>query len=237
MLPRIGHRHRSILTVSKFARTRLLHYRIAPAEAIHVIHNGVDHVRQVAPDRATARAKGLIPGRYVLALASTQSHKNIALLTRAFADPALADITLALVGGASVTRISPEASANVTSLGQVSDSALFGLMADALAWACPSLTEGFGLPPLEAMALGAPVIAAPRGALPEVLGAAPLWAAVDDPAEWVRHILHLATDHTEASRRSELGRRHAARFTWAASGEALLTLLGSERHEAAPCAA
>lgn len=228
--PVIGRRHRAILTVSGYSRARLMAHGTAPQEAIHVVHNGVDHATRAAPDRAAAFARGLRPGGYVLALASAQAHKNIAVLTRAFRDPRLGGLTLALVGDDPLAMIDRQAPPNVATLGRVPDEALFGLMADALAFASPSLTEGFGLPPLEAMALGAPVVAAPRGAMPEIMGEAAIWADPDDPADWADAFLRLRADAAHAAAHSAAGRDRAARYSWNDAAGRILDLIG----EAAP---
>jgi glycosyltransferase involved in cell wall biosynthesis len=87
-------------------------------------------------------------------------------------------------------------------------------MEDALCLAFPSTTEGFGLPPLEAMLLGCPAIVAPCGALPEVCGAAALYAGPDDAMAWVAAIRRLADEPDERSTFSQIARDHARQFTW-----------------------
>ena len=214
VLPAIGRRHETILTVSRHSRAALARRGVAAEARIAVIPNGVDHVRRTPPDRDAARRYGLAPGRFVLALASAQPHKNIALLTRAFRDPRLAGLTLALVGDAPLGQIDRGAGLTVVALGRVSDAALYGLMGEALVWAAPSRTEGFGLPPLEAMALGAPVIAAPCGAMPEVLGDVALYASPDRPDAWAGAIAGLATAPASRNARSAAGLLRAALFRW-----------------------
>ncbi|MEM7545964.1 MAG: glycosyltransferase family 1 protein [Pseudomonadota bacterium] len=241
VLPIIARRHRSVLTVSAHSRAALVRHGIAEESKITVIHNGVDHVMRTAPDRSAARARGLAPLRYVVALANAQAHKNIAMLIDAFRDPRLHDVVLVLVGRDPVAKIAPDAPPNVMSTGHLGEAALYGLMQNALAFACPSLTEGFGLPPLEAMLLGTPVIAAPCGALPEVLGTAALWSSPHRPAEWVNVICALAgSSGPSAAFRAErgaLGRRHAAAFTWDRAAGQLLDHLTALEPEFSSCAA
>ncbi len=225
----IGRRHRRILTVSEFSKAQLVHYRIAPADRIAVIHNGVDHILRVPADWTIAERLQLTPQRYAVALANTQKHKNIALLLRAFARAEMERLTLVLVGGA--TRESFEAlghavPANVVFAGLVSDSELRGLIEDALCLAFPSLTEGFGLPPVEAMLLGCPAVIAPCGALPEVCGPAAVQADPGDHAAWSAALCALCDDPGERAARSEAGRLHAAGFTWARAARRLLAALG-----------
>lgn len=213
----IGRRHKLIVTVSEFSKKELVHYGVASADKIVVVHNGCDHVLQIPPDDGQLATLNLTPGRYVLALANTQKHKNIAILLRAFARPELKDVPLVLFGGASqadfenLGHIVPP---NVQFAGRVTDPELVGLMIHAGALAFPSLTEGFGLPPLEAMALGCPVVAAPYGALPEVCGKAALYADPFDPNAWSQKIRTLLD--VETVRRSLIseGRRQAGIFTW-----------------------
>ena len=109
-----------------------------------------------------------------------QAHKNVGLLLRAFADPALRDLRLVLFGGEGRGAFEARGSAvpdNVVFAGRVSDGELRALYAHALCVAFPSTTEGFGLPPLEAMLVGCPAVVAPCGALPEVCGSAAVQAA------------------------------------------------------------
>ena len=221
----IGRRHKVIFTVSEFSKNELVRYGIARAEKIMVIHNGCDHILQLQPDERPLAILELEPRRYVLALANTQKHKNIAMLLKAFASPALHDVALVLFGGA--TKANFEALGhmvppNVRFAGRVSDSELVGLLSNAGALAFPSLTEGFGLPPLEAMALGCPVVAAPLGALPEVCGDAALYANAFDPHAWTLKIRMVLDD--EAVRQSLIadGRRQAAAFTWKQAARDLL---------------
>lgn len=220
--PVIARRHKSVLTVSKYAGAALVRHKIAPADAVQVVPNGVDHVHRTPPDVGAARARGLTPGRYVLALANAQPHKNIAMLIRAFNFERLAGAQLVLFGDDHPARIEPSAGRNVAHLGRVSDAELYGLMAQAGAFACPSLTEGFGLPPLEAMAMGAPVIAAPCGALPEVLGPAATYADPHEPGDWADAIIAALALPEARARRAAEGRARAELFRWDRAGDLLL---------------
>ena len=230
MLPLLGRRNRGLLTVSCFSREELDHFGVAAAARIRVNHNGCDHVLRLVPDATKVESAGLAGRRYVVALANTQPHKNIAVLLEAFASPALADVTLALFGPArreDFERCGLQVPPNVRFLGFVSDEQLAGLLREAAALAFPSTTEGFGLPPLEAMALGCPTVVAPCGALPEVCGDAALWADAHDPAQWVRQLRRLCEDAELGDALRRRGRAHAAQFTWQRAAHRLLeTVLG-----------
>ena len=148
------------------------------------------------------------------------------MLLKAFRSESLKDVTLALYGAA--TRADFEAlghsvPANVLFLGRLTDEQLFGLLKQATALAFPSLTEGFGLPPLEAMALGCPAIVAPCGALPEVCGDAALWADPHQPDQWAHQIARLLDDPKHKAATIALGFRRAAVFTWEQAVRQLLT--------------
>ena len=220
----IGRRHKLIVTVSEFSRQELVHYGVASADKIVVVHNGCDHVLQVRPDESQLAKLKLVPGRYVLALANTQKHKNVGILLKAFAKPELQDVTLVLFGGASKAsfeNLGHVVPPNVRFTGWVTDPELVGLMANAGALAFPSLTEGFGLPPLEAMALGCPVVAAPLGALPEVCGKAALYADPSDPDAWSEKIRTVLDDETVRQSLVSAGRRQAGIFTWKRAARSL----------------
>lgn len=227
--PLIARRASQIVTVSAYSRDMLVKYRLAPASRIAVIHNGADHILRVPPDAAIIGRLALTPGQYAVAFASTMAHKNIAVLFRAFALPLLAGVPLVLVGGALAPDFAASGLAyppNILFAGSVSDSALRALLESAACMAFPSTTEGFGLPPLEAMWLGCPAIVAPCGALPEICGAAATYANPHDPAAWAAAIAHFAGNPAAREEAGTRGRAHAAGFTWQRAAQQLLAMLG-----------
>lgn len=225
--PILGKRSRRILTVSAFSKAQIAGVGLCPAARIGVVHNGVDHMLRVTADRSPIARLGLDRRRYVVALATTQAHKNIRILLEAFADIRLHGMTLVLVGGTGADAFAAQgltAPPNVIFAGRVSDEALRGLIEDALCLAFPSTTEGFGLPPLEAMLVGCPAVVALCGALPEVCGDAAVYVAPHDAGAWADALLAM-TDEDRRTALVEKGRAHAAKFTWRAAALTLLAEL------------
>jgi glycosyltransferase involved in cell wall biosynthesis len=109
--------------------------------------------------------------------------------------------------------------------GRVSDGELRALYENAACLAFPSTTEGFGLPPLEAMGLGCPVVVAPCGALPEVCGDAALYAPPGAPAAWAQAIRRLDGDAGLRQRMMEAGLARAALYRWEDSARRLLEVI------------
>jgi len=224
-LPILGRRAAHILTVSEHSRRSLASFGIAPLEKISVIPNGADHILRSPANPAAVQRLGLERHRFVLSQATAQRHKNVALLIRAFGDPRLAHLKLALFGAGKpedFRRLGAPMPANVVFAGPVNDGELRGLMEASLCYACPSLTEGFGLPPLESMLAGSPAVVTDAGALPVTCGSAALYAAPDDPASWVTAFLQLEADPEQRRLRIAEGQRHAEQFTWARSALMLL---------------
>ncbi len=230
-LPAIGRSARRILTVSDYSRQQLVRFGVAPASRIDVIHNGSDHILLCPPSPDIVPRLGLEPGRYVVALANTQVHKNIATLVTASSLRSMAGVKLVLVGAATGDDFRAAGMTtldNVVFAGRTSDSELRSLMEHAACLAFPSLTEGFGLPPAEAMRLGCPVAAAPEGALPEVCGDAAVYVPALDPEAWAEALRNFADSESLRSTHAALGRARNGLFQWRSASRQLLDIIRRE---------
>jgi glycosyltransferase involved in cell wall biosynthesis len=228
VLPMLGRRHARILAVSEFSANELARFGVARRDHISVVPNGVDHLLGYRSQPEILGRLTISPRKFVVGLANVQVHKNIGLLLKAFAALALADLKLVLVGAArreQFESLGHSVSPNVVFTGRISDGELRALLESALCVAFPSTTEGFGLPPLEGMLLGCPAIMAPCGALTEVGGEGALFAAPDDPAQWVRGIRRLVDDPDHWADYSRAGRNRARIFTWKRAGEKLVDVI------------
>ena len=232
MQPAVARRAVAVLTVSDFSAQQLRTFRVVRQANIAVIPNGVsddwsdDRTDATAPVPAMMAPGAPAPNSYFIAFTSDAPHKNIALLLETFASPALADMTLFLVGDRLPEGRTPPP--NVKVLGRVGDRDLKFLYQCATALLFPSRTEGFGLPPLEAMACGCPVIAARAGAVPEVCGDAAILLDPDDVDAWRTRARSLADNESERTRLAALGRDRAKMFSWRRSARKLLNLLESQ---------
>jgi len=228
VLPVLGRRHARILTVSEFSANQLVRFGVARRENIVVIHNGVDHVLVHDSQPDIVKRFVLESRKFVVGLANVQAHKNIALLLRAFTAPALADLKLVLIGSArreNFEALGHAVPVNVVFAGRVSDGEVRALLESALCVGLPSTTEGFGLLPLEGMTLGCPAVVAPSGALIEIGATSALFAAPDNPREWINAIRLLADDLVQWTHYSRAGRERAQSFTWRRAGEQLVTVI------------
>jgi glycosyltransferase involved in cell wall biosynthesis len=190
-----------------------------------VLHNGADHILEVAADRAVQDRLGIAAPGYALLFGSTKAYKNNAVVFEAFAKSALDPLRLVVVGPnrAALEAAGLKPPTDAVFAGACCDPALRALYESAEALLFPSRTEGFGLPPVEAMLCGCPVIAAPCGAVPEICGDAVSYADPDDPAAWRNALRAL-----RAGPRAEVvaaGRAQAERYTWKRAGHALFDVL------------
>jgi len=229
LLPELARRGAKIITVSEHSRLQLARFGVARAEDISVVSNGGDHILSIPPDYGTFQNLNLA-GPFVLALSSLQAHKNIKILFEAKRHVALKGVPLVLAGAAD-TRAFADAGLQppdeVIFTGRVTDGQLSGLMRKATVFAFPSLTEGFGLPPLEAMYLDCPVAVSRGGALPEVCGDAALYIEASDPEAWATGLASLIDDPTARAGLIARGRRQAENFTWARSCARLREIVAS----------
>jgi len=212
-----------VLTVSGYSRDDLAARGIVGGSGAEVVHNGADHIIEVTADEAVLGRLGLRPGGYALLFGSSKAYKNNRVVFDAFADGALAPLRLVVVGPdrAALEKAGLAPPADAAFAGGCDDAALRALYEGAHALLFPSRTEGFGLPPVEAMLCGCPAVVAPCGAMPEICGDAALPADPDDPVAWRARILALYGSGLRAEMIAA-GLVRAGRYTWAAAGRALL---------------
>ena len=194
-----------------------VHERLAvSADRIVVTHEGVSPVFFGAtPLSDTALGRMGIPGRFAVAVGTIEPRKNLARLLEAWdiVRRDLPDWTLVLAGPKGWGPELPE-SPGVILTGWVGDETLPGLLAAADLFCYPSLYEGFGLPPLEAMAAGTPALVGRYSAADEVLGDDAVLVDPLDVEDMAAGIARLASDEALRSRYSLGGRARAAGFTW-----------------------
>lgn len=227
LIPRGAASSRIVLTVSDYARDSLATFGIADASTTRVIHNGADHILEVAADDAILRKHGLTSKSYAVTFGSTARYKNLAIVFDAFVRFELAHMPLVVIGPsrAALAAAGLVAPGHAIFVGGVDDAALRALYEQAHCLVYPSRTEGFGLPPVEAMLCGCPVVAAPAGAIPEICRDTVVYAGMDDSAEWAAAVLALSAP-TLRNAKIAAGRKRAGDFTWAAAGVKLARALG-----------
>lgn len=230
LLPLIGKRARRILTVSSFSRDSLVAHGIGTPDKIDVIHNGTDHLLATPEDRSILQRHGLDAGTYVLTLGSAKGYKNIRAVFDAMRDPLPGGQRLVVAGGPDEGRYRkagwmPPAGTLFT--GFVSDAELRALYTGAALFVFPSLTEGFGLPPVEAMHCDTPVIVASAGAMPEVCGDAALQVEAENPAAYREAIIAVLDDAELGQRLRLRGAERAEQLSWDAAGQRLYDLVSA----------
>jgi alpha-1,3-rhamnosyl/mannosyltransferase len=233
MLPRSARAARVVVTPSEHAGRSVVDTLGVAPERVVTVPSGIDMTAIGPPDPAEeqrVRATYGITGPFFLLPAITYPHKNHLMLLRAFADLVVThpDVTLVLTGGTATSEAAVQTEIvrlgltdRVKRLGRVPRPDVDVLFDAATALTFPSVFEGFGIPVLEAMAHGCPVISGNTTALPDVVGDAGMLVSPYRPSEWTRAMAELLDqpERREALRRSGLAR--AAHFDWRRSADAL----------------
>ena len=215
-----------VIAVSENTCADLLHFYTVHPERVHVVPNGVDPSLRPIRDEARLerfRAKHDLPAQFILFLGTLQPRKNLVTLLRAWTRLDTAARLPLVVAGAQGWKFEPifdEARAlgiadDVQFKGYVEGSELALWYSAATIFVYPSLYEGFGLPVLEAMACGAPVISSNSSSLPEVSGDAAMLVDPEDVDGLARAIDRLSHDSNLRSRLSSRGIERSKLFSWA----------------------
>jgi len=214
MLRVTARRARLAITPSEFIRGQLTELLGMSDDRVVAIPMGVDPAFGGTPDPAPLlRRLGLDERPYVLAVGTAIARKNFGLLDTIAPTLAAAGLDAVIAGGAR-GYMCDGSYPTARRLGYVPETDLPALYAGAAAFALPSLYEGFGLPCLEAMAAGTPVVATTRGALPETCADAALYADPEAPSAFAAACIAAATDPTTHDRLTAAGRARSAEFTW-----------------------
>jgi glycosyltransferase involved in cell wall biosynthesis len=209
LLGRVVRAARSVIAVSEFTGGEVVELLGVPEERLRVVPNAVDEQFTAEGPRAE--------GDYVLAVGTIEPRKNLARLAEAARRAGL-ELRIAGAYGWGEVRV---ASAGVRWLGFVDDVELARLYRGALCFAYPSLYEGFGIPVLEAMACGTPVVTSSGGALEELAGGAAVLIDPLDVASIAAGLEQAAGNRDELAR---AGLHRANGYTWAATAEATVAV-------------
>jgi glycosyltransferase involved in cell wall biosynthesis len=235
--PRLLPRAARIVANSDYTRDRVLEYYGLPEEKVVTCHFAQDE-RFIPPSEEEAahfRAEQGLPERYLLYIGSIEPRKNLKTLAAAWKRTAARaeGVKLVIAGGAARKAVFNAADSGAETLndpsillpGYVPDEHLPLLYGAAEAFTLPSLAEGFGLPVLEAMACGTPVLCSDRTALPEIAGEAARLVPALETEAWTGAIDEVLSNPGLRDRMSQDGLRQAEEFSWTRTVSKVRSLL------------
>jgi len=230
-------RANGIITISNTEKERMIKNQVGDADDIAVVYHGINKNFKPLTHQPDEKIKEIInkydlPERYLLYVGRVNTRKNINNLIRAVSLLYDNDLKLLVVGeqGRNCTDLEKlihelHLAERVIFTGHVPENDLHLIYAIATVFCFPSYAEGFGLPPLEAMQCGVPVIVSHRTAIPEVCGDAATYIDPDDPADIAEKINTLLSDNCLYEEKMMAGIRHAAKFSWQQSANEILDLI------------
>lgn len=207
-----------ILTVSHSSAESISRELSIPMSKISVAYNGVTIFDPDSDDLNDIQEQG----QYFVCIGSFDYHKNLKVIFDAALLPGFPDCKIFVVGAGHNNEKLAYYSSKIHFTGKLSDAELFSLVKNSQGLLFPSLYEGFGLPPLEALALGVPAICSSRPAMTEILEQGVLFCRPHDPKEWVEAMISLMSLPPSAEECRDMREFVRSRFTWAKSVDAMM---------------
>ncbi len=212
-------------TVSQFSQREIHQYLDIPQEQVAVLTEGKEHLDQIAPDYAILKRHQITENQFVLAVGSVKPNKNFSVIAKLLETYPFPNTKFVIAGGLNQGLFNdidtlPE---SIVQVGYVTDEELKALYETASCFVFPSLYEGFGIPPLEAMTSGCPVISAETSSIPEVCGDAVLYFEPDDVAALNRQLSIVLSDEAFRSRMVQNGHKQADQFSWQKNAALLIS--------------
>lgn len=217
LLGRLGARVPLVLTVSDFSQGEISRHFDFEASKVRVTTEGFQHILRPPPDVGVLDKHRLRSKRFVLAVGSRTANKNFGLIADAVQQLGEPDFEVVIAGSFDPRVFGAANLPNlpfVRAVGYVTDAELRALYENAALFVYPSLYEGFGIPAIEAMACGCPVIASHAASIPEVCGDAVRYVSPHDAAGLAETIRRLMADEAERVRLSAAGRDWVRRYSW-----------------------
>jgi glycosyltransferase involved in cell wall biosynthesis len=225
LIPRLCKRADLAMTVSEFSRQEIGKLYGADIRKMPICYEGGDHITALPADTSVLDRLDLAGRKFFLGVGVDSANKNIARVVDAFLRAKLEGAVLVLTGAKDPRvfgQFNEIKTDGVRMVGFISDQELRALYEHALALVFPSLYEGFGLPPLEAMTCGCPVVISKQPALVEVCGDAALHCDANDTRQISQHMQALYSDASLRARMIAAGHQRVRSFTWAATARFLL---------------
>lgn len=224
IIPLLYRRSASVCTVSNFSRSELAAV-FGPRDRVVVLPEGADHMGRIEADENYVERNGLDRRPYVLAVSSMAPHKNFASVARAASLLSDRNFDFVVAGGTNpkVFAASGATGEGIHFLGYVTDGELKALYENAACFVFPSLYEGYGLPPTEAMACGCPVVSSDAASMPEVCGDGAVYFDPTNTDSLMRCLVEVMNDGVLRDKLAHRGRSRAANMNW---HNAAMTLAG-----------
>jgi len=220
----LKYKSKNIFTVSDFSKNELHKYFSFDLNKIIVTYSGIGEIDKCEPDYSIVKRYNLIRGKFVLAVSSINPSKNFRTILNVAQQ--MPNQMFVIAGGRNSKIFRSQVVSelkNVKFVGYVSDAELVALYRTALCFVFPSLYEGFGLPPIEAMHFGCPAIVSNAASIPEVCRDAVLYCSPKIVSDWVEKIHLISTDDVLKGNLKKRGKEISDRYNFSAPARRILS--------------